>query len=280
MKTVNQEISTQVNKESTQVDKEISTQVKEGSTPGRFKVVLFDLGGTLIYFNGAWHDVMQSATQELLAYLHEHGYALDAPTFLDEFRRRLEEYYIQREAEFIEYTTARILRDMLHDLGYKDVTPQALAPALERLYAVSQSHWKPELDAEPTLKALREAGYHLAVISNAGDDADVQTLVDGSGLRPYLDFALSSAACGVRKPNPRIFEMALEHWGIASREAVMVGDTLGADILGARNAGLTSIWLTRRADTPANRDHLDTIKPDATIATLAELPGLLTAISY
>jgi 2-haloalkanoic acid dehalogenase type II len=241
----------------------------------KFKGVLFDLGGTLIYFDGIWPEVMQNATQELLDHLNQQGFELDATVFLDEFRRRLEEYYIQREAEFIEYTTARILRDMLAGLGYNDVTPEMLAPALERLYAVSQSHWKPEADAEPTLKELQQQGYHLAVISNAGDDADVQTLVNNAGLRPYLDFALSSASCGIRKPNPRIFEIAIEHWGLSGDDVVMVGDTLGADILGARNAGIASIWLTRRSDTPANRDHLDTIKPNATIATLSELPELL-----
>lgn len=241
----------------------------------KFKAVLFDLGGTLIYFDGAWHEVMQAANRELLAQLTRLDFRLDARSFLDEFQQRLEEYYVQREAEFIEYTTARILRDMLASLGYKDVTPEMLAPALERLYAVSQAHWKPEPDAAPILKALREAGLRLAVISNAGDDADVQTLVNNAGLRPYLDFALSSAACGIRKPNPRIFEIALERWKLPREDVVMVGDTLGADILGARNAGLTSVWLTRRADTTANRDHLDTIKPDATIVTLAELPELL-----
>lgn len=241
----------------------------------KFKAVLFDLGGTLIYFDGAWHEVMQSATQELLGQLRKQGFKLEEPFFLDEFKRRLEEYYIQREAEFIEYTTARILRDMLFNLGHKEVTPEMLAPALKRLYAVSQAHWKPEADAESTLKALHGAGLRLAVVSNAGDDADVQTLVNNAGLRPYIDFALSSASCGIRKPNPRIFDIALEHWGLPPEEVVMVGDTLGADILGARNAGLASVWLTRRADTQANRDHLDTIKPDATITTLAELPELL-----
>lgn len=242
----------------------------------KFKAVLFDLGGTLIYFDGAWHEVMQSATQGLMDYLTGKGFKLDAPVFLDEFKRRLEEYYIQREAEFIEYTTARILRDMLASLGYAEATPELLAPALEKLYAVSQAHWKPEPDALPTLKTLKDAGLRLAVISNAGDDTDVQTLVNNAGLRPYLDFALSSAACGIRKPNPRIFEIALEHWALPRAAVVMVGDTLGADILGAHNAGLTSVWLTRRADTPANHDHLDTIKPDATIATLAELPAKLS----
>ena len=59
----------------------------------------------------------------------------------------------------------------------------------------------------------------------------------------------------------------------------MVGDKLGADILGARNAGIYSIWMTRRADIPANRDHEDTIKPDVSINSLQELPALLSSLS-
>jgi 2-haloalkanoic acid dehalogenase type II len=242
------------------------------------KAVLFDLGGTLIYFDGAWHEVMQAATVQLLEHLRKQGFALDGDTFLAEFQQRLEEYYIQREAEFVEYTTARILRDMLRNLGHKEVPIEMLTPALEKLYAVSQAHWKPEPDAEQTLNKLKQAGLRLAVISNAGDDADVQTLVSNSGLRPYLDFALSSAACGIRKPNPRIFEIALERWPFPREEVIMVGDTLGADILGARNAGIASVWLTRRADTPANRDHLDTITPNFAITTLAELPAVVDAL--
>jgi putative hydrolase of the HAD superfamily len=222
---------------------------------------------------------MQTATHGLVNQLQAQGFGLDVTVFLDEFKRRLEEYYIQREAEFIEHTTARILRDLLNDIGHKEVTPEMLAPALKQLYAVSQAHWKAEPDAKATLEELKQSGFKLAVVSNAGDDADVQTLVNNAGLRPYLDFALSSAACGIRKPNPRIFEIALERWGIDHESVVMVGDTLGADILGARNAGITSVWLTRRAETPANRDHLDTIRPDATISDLSDLPQVLNQLS-
>jgi FMN phosphatase YigB (HAD superfamily) len=113
------------------------------------------------------------------------------------------------------------------------------------------------------------------MISNAGDDADVQHLIDRAGLRPYFQVILSSAAQGIRKPNPRIFTTALAALKSTPGQAAMVGDTLGADILGARNAGIYAVWITRRADSPANRAHADTIRPDATIAALSELPGLL-----
>jgi putative hydrolase of the HAD superfamily len=124
------------------------------------------------------------------------------------------------------------------------------------------------------------------VISNAGDDADVQHLVDKIGVRSCLDFVITSAACGIRKPDPQIFQIALDHWDFLPGQVAMhwdflpgqvamVGDTLNADVLGGQNSGLYTVWVTRRADTTANRAHQDAIRPDAVIDTLAELPGLL-----
>ena len=246
--------------------------------PPRLHAVLFDLGNTLIYFDGAGPEVLTRADQALLEHLRAAGLKLEEASFLKEFRARLDAYFIEREAEFIEHTTGYVLKTLLAELGYPDLSPDVLRPALKSMYAVSQAHWHTEEDTLPTLEALRARGYRLGVISNAGDDDDVQTLVDNANMRPYFDQIISSAAVGIRKPNPRIFEMALEHWGIAPQQAVMVGDTLGADILGGKNANIFTIWITRHADTPANRVHNQTISPDARINTLAELPDLLHSL--
>lgn len=239
------------------------------------RAILFDLGNTLIYFDGAWPDVMRRADEQLLHHLQTQGFELQGEEFLSGFRHQLNEYYVQREAEFVEYTTAHVLRQVLERFGHLGLRDTDLAPALKELYAVSQAHWQVEDDAIATLTTLQQSSFSMGIISNAGDDDDVQALVDKAQARPYMDFVLSSAACGVRKPNPRIFEIALANWDYAPEQVAMVGDTLGADILGARNAGLYSIWLKRRADTPANRDHAETIHPDANLDRLADLPKLL-----
>jgi 2-haloalkanoic acid dehalogenase type II len=147
------------------------------------------------------------------------------------------------------------------------------------MYAVTQKFWKPEPDAHATLEQLRQEGYRLGLISNASDDADVQALVDNAGLRDYFEVILTSAAQGIRKPNPQIFWTALDSLDVLPAQAAMVGDTLGADILGAQNAGIFSIWVTRRAATPANLAHADTIIPDARIDSLSSLPDLLNRLS-
>jgi HAD superfamily hydrolase (TIGR01549 family) len=240
-----------------------------------FDAILFDLGSTLIYFDGEWPQVFSQANAELIAALRAAGYQIEESRFLQDFRNRIDQYHSERESEFIEYTTAFFLHSVLAEWGYPHVPHATIQACLRAMYAVSQAHWHIEADTLPTLEYLHRAGYRLGMISNASDNEDVQTLVDKAGVRDYFDFILVSAAVGVRKPNPKIFRMALDHWGTSPTHAVMIGDMLGADILGAKNAGLFSIWIKRRADGPANRAHLDTIKPDAQITALNELPGLL-----
>lgn len=240
----------------------------------RIEAVLFDLGDTLIYFDDDWPEIFRLARMELVRSLNSSGVVLD-DRFLERFTESMLEYYRERDTEFIEHTTMNILISTLEEEGSEGIPMEILQNSLADMHAVTQSHWIPEDDAVPTLERLQLEGYRLGLISNAADDPNTQTLVDKLGARKYFDFIVSSAAAGIRKPNPRIFQMALESLNIAPNQAVMVGDTLGADILGARNAGIFSIWITRRADTPANRAHLDTIVPDASIGKLSELPALL-----
>lgn len=239
------------------------------------KAVLFDLGNTLICFDGVWPEIFAKADHELVEYLVKMGLEIDRDIFKREFRIRMDAYYKQRESEFIEHTTIFILRTLLSEMGHADLPDSTLRPALTQLYAVSQAHWHLIEETIPCLEALRDQGYRLGIVSNASDDADVQKLVDNIKIRQYFDIVLSSAACGIRKPNPKIFEIALDHIKVEPTETVMVGDTLGADILGARNANIFSIWSKRFADTPGNSAHADTILPDASISNLSELPEVL-----
>lgn len=244
------------------------------------QAIIFDLGSTLVCFEGDWSNVIPKAIREMYLSLWEAGFALEEEEFINRFQQALLAYNRERETEFIEYTTNYLLKNTLIDFGLQTPSDEILERSLQRFYSVTQEHWKLEPDALPTLEKLKDQGYRLGMISNAEDDADVQTLVDNSGIRPYFDIIVTSAAEGIRKPNPEIFRKLLRFWELKSNQVVMVGDSLGADILGAINAGIYSIWLTRRADTAANRAHLDTIQPDATVDSLGEIPDLIAKKSY
>ena len=243
-----------------------------------FDVILFDLGSTLIYFNGDFDEILVTGYARCYSALHVAGLHLERGPFLQRFKELMDEYRRERETEFIEYTTYNILKLALAEFGYPAVPDNLIRQAVATIYQLTQQYWEVEPDAHATLKQLQQEGYHLGLVSNAGDEPDVQTLIDRAGLRPYFEVILVSAELGIRKPHPRIFEQALQYWGVPPRRAAMVGDTLGADILGAHNAGLYSIWITRRADSPGNRAHAGLIIPDAEISALAGLPALLRVL--
>jgi putative hydrolase of the HAD superfamily len=237
------------------------------------RAVIFDLGGTLMYERTSWHAITSQADEALTNYLRQQGMELNLSTFPREFRRRLDKYFKKREKDLLETTYSFVLRDLLTDKGHGDVSEDILRTALDRLFAVTQTNWVLEDDTLATLQKLEENGYRLGLISNAGDDQDVQQLARRFGIDRYFDFILTSAACSYRKPHPRIFELALSNWYFLPAEAVMVGDNLEADVRGAQTVGLYAIWLSRRAGrrTPEQMS----IQPDATLSTLYELPAFL-----
>lgn len=98
------------------------------------------------------------------------------------------------------------------------------------------------------LRDLEALGVKLAVVSNADGTVEAQLRNDGIGqVGPgpgvELDAVLDSAVVGVSKPDPRIFELALERVGVPPERALHVGDVVGADIDGARAAGITPVLM-------------------------------------
>jgi 2-haloalkanoic acid dehalogenase type II len=235
--------------------------------------ILFDLGGTLMRARGDWEAVFKQSDQALTNALLEHHIELDAKTF----RARLREYYAQRDKDFQETTYHFVLYELLKDLGHVEVAESMIRSALDAMFSVTQSNWIAEEDTLETIQRLKSQNYKLGIFSNAGDDKDVQTQVEKFGIRSHFDFILTSAACFYRKPHARAFEIALARWNIPPKEAVMVGDSLQADIFGAKNLGMYSIWITRRAQFTA--DEVQHIQPDFCMVTLNELLPTLERIN-
>ncbi len=226
-----------------------------------------------MYERATWHQVTAQGDEALTRYLINQGLELNLSTFPVEFRRRLNDYFSQREKDLLETTYTFVLLELLKDKGYANMPDETIRKALDQLFAITQTNWVLEEDAASTLQKLEQDGYRMGLISNAGDDQDVHQLIRRFEIAQYFDFILTSAQCSYRKPHPRIFELAIANWYFLPSETVMVGDNLDADIRGAKNAGLYGIWISRRAGSSSEDEPR--VQPDATISTLAELPPLL-----
>ena len=116
-----------------------------------------------------------------------------------------------------------------------DATEQALAQMRE--YHGSHNLWEHvPSDVPPTLEAFRRIGLTLVVVSNA--NGRLRRLFDRVGLTGYFDVVLDSHEWGVEKPDPRLFQLAMQHSGATAAATAHVGDLFHIDVAGARAAGL------------------------------------------
>jgi len=98
-------------------------------------------------------------------------------------------------------------------------------------------------DALPTLKELKQQNFIVGLLSNF--DKDMNPLFHELNLEPYLDFAVTSKEVGADKPNPLIFQTALQRAGVDASEAIHIGDQYKIDVVGARGVGITPILIDR-----------------------------------
>ncbi|MCX6027186.1 MAG: HAD family hydrolase [Chloroflexi bacterium] len=240
--------------------------------------VIFDLGWTLIRYTGDVPSTRRAGRQALVDCLVREGVVMEAAAFLTRFGERLSDYERQRQADFLEFTMAWVVAETLKDLGLPPATAGQITRAVRALYVIIERHWEARPEVGAVLDELAQSGLRMAMFSNAADEGDVRRLITQCGFDGRFDPILISAALGIRKPNPRGFKLILANWDISPSAAVMVGDILGADILGAQNAGVHNIWFDTGVDTPGNLAHGDTIQPEFTARSLSEVPAIIQAI--
>jgi HAD superfamily hydrolase (TIGR01662 family) len=240
------------------------------NTVGKIKVVLFDLGDTLIYFDGDWSNVLNRSTKALWISLNNSGIRVDPDTFIFDFSKRMRLYYGGRDESLEEYTTANVLIDTLSQYGIQNIPSPVIVESLKEMYSISQKHWKIESDTVFTLDWLKNNGYRLGLISNASDSEDVFTLLKQHKIEGYFEKIVVSANFGMRKPHPSIFLSTLEFFSVKPEQSLMVGDKLTMDILGANNIGMKTAWITRRINYE-QRKLIDEIHPTIEITNLSDL---------
>jgi putative hydrolase of the HAD superfamily len=241
--------------------------------------VIFDLGSTLLRFEGDWEAVIQDGRQTMVQSLVAKGVPIDGIDFGDAFQHEMEASLRERQEDFVERPADQVLRKVLRGAGITDVTDDLIRQALRDMFLVSEDHWVLMPDAHAVLQQLRGEALQLGMISNASDADDVNRLIDGADLRGYFDPIVISAEFGRRKPDPSLFNTVLREWSLPAQEVVMVGDTLPHDILGAQRIGLRNIWLTAQADTPLNRAYAGKIVPEAVASELREIPAIIRRMS-
>ena len=172
------------------------------------------------------------------------------------------EEQIYNDDLFVHYTAS-----IIEHMGGRGPAVVTVAREIYRQWA-GNHHFELYDDVAPVLTALKARGLTVGVISNSHRSLDA--FREHFALDGLIHAAVSSAEHGYMKPHRSIFDAALEQAGVPAAAALMVGDSLKADVEGALAAGMRAVLLRRSGELPANL-------PDGVpvIRTLAELEQTL-----
>ncbi|MDO6448705.1 HAD family hydrolase [Oceanobacillus profundus] len=142
---------------------------------------------------------------------------------------------------------------------------------LELAEAFPRERKKTALLFDDTIQVLDKlkGHYQLLMLTNGSPELQNTKLTLTPELVTYFDQIVISGNFGKGKPDPTIFDHTLKLLSLDKGEVVMVGDNLNTDILGAKRAGITSVWLNRHDRKPED------VKPTYEITNLLELLPIL-----
>lgn len=244
----------------------------------RLEGVIFDLGSTLIRFRGEWPEVLGRGRAAAAAWLIDSGMGLDPASFSKDLHQAFLQNFEERRKDHRERASRVILREVLAAHGVSDIGEAEVREALRRLYAPSEACWSAVPGVHEVLDRVAGMGKRTGLLSNASDVENVERLIAGAGLDGRFDPIVISAAAGMRKPTPTLFLDIVRRWELDPGSAVMVGDMLAEDILGAQRAGLHQIWVRGEADPAFNDEFLDQVHPEVVVDSLSQVPDAIRSI--
>jgi putative hydrolase of the HAD superfamily len=200
-------------------------------SPGEIDAILFDAGGVLLLPDA---EIGRAAMRPL-----------GCESTAEDWRRA--HYSANLVIDTMDRPDwSRIRRTIAAEIGVSDDRLEEAVPLIEEL--IIATPWVAIDGAAETLAALSDAGYLLAVVSNAFGtvEQELEALgvcsVAGDAI-PRVETVIDSHLVGVEKPDPRIFHVALERLGVDATRSIYVGDTVKYDVLGATAAKLHPIHL-------------------------------------
>jgi putative hydrolase of the HAD superfamily len=201
-------------------------------------VAFLDLGDTLVRAHPSWAEVYASTFSEF-------GIEVARPdferAFVEAFDEEDNEGPFEASAEASYQRLKQLDSRVFAKLGYPDL-PDAFFRRVEAAFSAATSWWVFP-DVLPALRALRADGIRLGVISNWSWQAP--ELLHDLELARHFEAMVISARVGYLKPHRGIFDHALSVMRTEPARALHVGDSLRADVGGARAAGIPAVLIDR-----------------------------------
>jgi putative hydrolase of the HAD superfamily len=210
--------------------------------PGKIEAVFFDVGNTLF----KPYPSMEAVCREVLLRFGYDPSEEDMRRGMIAADRLYEKRYWEDDSFWANEEDASTMWSEMYVLALQEMGVDGDVHVIGRAiydHFGDGDRWRTYPDVVPVFERLKVEGYRMALVSNW--DSRLAKLCFDMGLDKYLDAVLSSAAVGLIKPDPHIFEVACERLRVEPRRAVHVGDHYYADVLGARSVGIHPVMIDR-----------------------------------
>lgn len=239
---------------------------------GRINGILFDLGDTLLDFGRVdISSLFEAGARMAYKYLQDINQPL--PSFAAYHRKQLWAIrwnYFKSRFTRREFNALELLGRLAGRMG-QNLSPAQTLELAQQWYRPLGQCAKCEPHLPELLAALSDSGLKLGVISNTFVPAAVlDGQLQAAGLLDLLPVRVYSCDVGFRKPNRKIFQIALDRCGLLAGGTLFVGDSPKADIAGANRMGMISVLKD-----PADRHANSRFKPAHRIRQMAELPAII-----
>jgi putative hydrolase of the HAD superfamily len=238
------------------------------------RAVAFDVNGTLVRI--LTDDGMEQIFRSIAHFLTYQGIDLHRHQVRDLYFEQMKEQQQASPEEHPEFDAVGIWRSILqaHLTAFTRALPaeklEQMPIFLAEMYrGISRCRLRLYPHVLEVLDVLRER-YPLAVVTDA-QSAYARAELHKVGLLDYFDPIVVSGDHGYRKPDRRLFQLALDGMGVAAEHALYVGNDMHRDIFGAQEAGMATVMV--ESDQGADV-HLDCV-PDYTITDLRDLLTIL-----
>ena len=233
------------------------------------KAVFFDLDGTLCDSDTAW-NIAQRETFQLL----REQYPNVSQEVLTETWKTVHQRLFQ-QLDAGKCSMADV-RDARFQCLFQELS-LPIDKVMEGLSGFFCSRYLTRLRLYDDVTVLEKLhAYHVGIITNGAHDEHTDSQlskVRHLGLSERIQSLTISGEIGVRKPKIEIFQVACERAGVSPKDAMLVGDTVENDIVGANQAGMTSVFINRESDllTPKTAEE----QPDYSISNLHDVLSCL-----
>jgi len=238
------------------------------------KGAIFDLGGTLIHLTTSLEQLREERIRAIYDALKRNGVALDFNDLRREYVKLHEEEseYAARTLEEIE--VGESLPRLLDRLGVDSRERPPMFDLVKTFFALEVNSWVLFPGVHEMLADVRGLALRMGILSNARSDWAVREIIDRLEIAKQFDAIVTSASVGFRKPRPEPFQQVLKQLGVKASEAVMIGNSVEADIAGARSLGLKTIHVILGND--VDEKGAD---PDAMVYAVSEIVPAIKRIA-